>query len=577
MMNFELVERLYNAIKPKKPTLQQESAATSEVSTSYSNKQDTKNNAVAGNGVNDSNIAVGYPPQHVVNHAEISSTPPVLLPAAELQATDYEWQQPKPLTTEMIAVPPFDIDLLPSSMQMFATREAQRMDNAPVDYIAISLLVCIGALVGQSVEIQPKEFDTGWKVSPILWGMIIGTPSMKKTPCMESAMSFLHEVQQKIIDPINVANAEYSEVKRELVESQKNEMKSELKSLLSEGRELEAKELSDKIANTDEPQALLRALIANDTTIEALLIKLVSNPNGLLLFRDELVGWLKELAKNGREHERAMYLQAFNASKSPYVVERVGRENIVIPSLAVSILGGIQPSRLSEVLQDRNSGKGNDGLFERFQLAVFPESNQGSYTDVAPDHEHKEIVSSIFMKLANVEHNETETCRFDHEAQLLWGSWSKEFWSQVRNMDENWQAIKGKHSALVAKLSLIFHLIEEAENCLGTKFSYSKQIRSHNLERAIMWLDYLDTHMQKIVQIGTQPSQKRSLSPAESLLERLNKFDGSFTKQMLAQKGWSNLTTPKSRSEALDELESKGYIRWVEFPRKQFEVHPEFR
>ncbi|MFA0088316.1 YfjI family protein [Vibrio sp. 10N.261.51.F12] len=577
MMNFELVERLYNAIQPKKTAPQQESAVITKGSTACSNKQDAKNGTVASNGVNDSNVAVSYPPKHVVNHAEISSTPPVLLPAAELQATSYEWQQPKPLTTEMIAVPPFDIDLLPSSMQKFATREAQRMDNAPVDYIAISLLVCIGALVGQSVEIQPKEFDTGWKVSPILWGMVIGTPSMKKTPSMEAAMAFLHDVQQKIIDPMNIASAEYAEVKRELVESQKNEMKSELKSLLSEGREQEARELSDKIANTDEPQALVRALIANDTTIEALLIKLVGNPNGLLLFRDELVGWLKELAKNGREHERAMYLQAFNASKSPYVVERVGRENIVIPSLAVSILGGIQPSRLSEVLQDRNSGKGNDGLFERFQLAVFPESNQGSYTDVAPDHEHKEVVSSIFMKLANVEHNETETCRFNSDAQLLWGSWSEEFATKIRDMDESWQAIKGKHPALVAKLSLIFHLIEEAENCADIKSSDSKRIRVHNLERAIKWLEYLDAHMQKIIQIGKHSSQKKNSSPARSLLERLDKFDGSFTKQQLAQKGWSNLTAKNSREEALDELESKGYIRWVESPRKQFEIHPEFR
>ncbi|MFA0332437.1 DUF3987 domain-containing protein [Vibrio cyclitrophicus] len=513
------------------------------------------------------------PPNHVVNHSEISVTPPVMIP----EVNEPLWNKAQPLDDDIIAVPPFDIDLLPSSMQKFAMREAQRMDNAPVDYIAISLLVCIGSLVGQSVEIQPKKFDSGWKVSPILWGMVIGTPSMKKTPSMEAAMSFLHEVQHDLIEPMNLANAEYAEAKSKLVESQRGEMKSELESLLSEGREQEGKSLSKDIASIDEPQALKRALIANDTTIEALLIKLVDNPNGLLLFRDELTGWMKELAKNGREHERAMYLQAFNASKSPYVVERVGRENIVIPSLAVSILGGIQPSRLSEVLQDRNSGKGNDGLFERFQLTVFPESNQGSYTDVAPDHAHKEVVSNIFMRLVNVEHNEAETCKFDSEAQRLWGNWSKEFASQIQYMNESWQAIKGKHPALLAKLSLIFHLIEEAENCMGSKLSYSKQVRPHNLGRAIKWLEYLDTHMQKVIQIGKQSSQKKNSNPAKSLLERLDKFDGSFTKQELAQKGWSNLTTKSTREYALDELESRGYIRWVESPRKQFEIHPDYR
>ncbi|MGR5251097.1 DUF3987 domain-containing protein [Vibrio astriarenae] len=513
------------------------------------------------------------PSNHVVNKAEISSFPPVI----GTEVNESVWDKPKPLDSNTIAVPPFDIELLPSSMQKFATREAQRMDNAPVDYIAISLLVCVGALVGQSVEIQPKEFDTGWKVSPILWGMIIGTPSMKKTPSMEAAMAFLHEVQHKLIDPLNDANAEYVEAKSKVIESQKDEMKSELEHLLSEGREEEARALSEKLANTDEPEALKRALVANDTTIEALLIKLVDNPNGLLLFRDELIGWMRELAKNGREHERAMYLQAFNASKSPYVVERVGRENITIPSLAVSILGGIQPSRLSELLQDRSSGKGNDGLFERFQLTVFPESNQGSYTDVAPDHEHKEAISNIFMKLTNVEQDKADTYRFDSDAQLLWGHWSEEFASQIRSMDEGWQAIKGKHPALLAKLSLIFHLVEEAENCADIKPSDSKRVRVHNLERAIKWLEYLDIHMQKVLQIGTEASQQKSPSPAQSLLERLGKFNGSFTKQQLAQRSWSNLTTKKAREEALDELESRGYIRWVESPRRQFEIHPEFR
>ncbi|WP_181257856.1 DUF3987 domain-containing protein [Vibrio splendidus] len=492
-------------------------------------------------------------PDHVVNHAEVSVTPPVFTP--ESNKTD--WNKPKPLVNEVSVAPPFTSDLLPSSMYQFASCEAQRMDNAPTVFIGTSLIVSIGSLIGQSVDIQPKKLDIGWKVNPNLWGMVIGTPSMKKTPCLEVAISFLHEVQRELIDPMNVANAEYAGAQNKLIESQIAEMKTELDSLISEGCEKEAKSLTEKIANTKESRALKRSLVANDTTTQALQIKLVDNPNGILLSRDELTGWFYDLGKQGRESDRAMYLQAFNASKTPYEVERVGRENIVIPSMTVSILGGIQPSRLSEILEERSSGKGNDGLFERFQLSVFPEANQSYYTDIAPDLKHKEIVSDIFMKLAQIEPNEANTCKYDGEAQALWGSWSEESALLVGTMDESWQALKGKHPALLAKLSLIFHLVEEAENCQSEGFTFSKVIRKHHLERAIKWLTYLDLHMKKIIQFGQNEGK---LTSAQTLLGKLKEFDQTFSNRDVSQKGWSNLTTNKQRDSAFEELTTAGYI-----------------
>ncbi|CAK3251346.1 putative DUF3987 domain-containing protein [Vibrio crassostreae] len=509
-------------------------------------------------------------PDHVVNHAEISLTPPVLTP----EANKTDWNKPKPLVNEVSVAPPFTSDLLPSSMYQFASCEAQRMDNAPTEFIGTPLVICLGSLIGQSVDIQPKELDIGWRVNPNLWGMVIGTPSMKKSPCMDVAISFLHEVQRELIDPMNVANAEYAESRNKLIESQIAEMKAELDSLISEGCEQEAKSLAKKIANTKESRALKRSLVANDTTTQALQIKLVDNPNGITLSRDELIGWFNDLNKQGRESDRAMYLQAFNASKSPYEVERVGRENIVIPSMTISILGGIQPSRLSEILEERSSGKGNDGLFERFQLSVFPDANQGYYTDIAPDLKHKEIVTDIFMKLAQIEPNETNTCKYDRDAQALWGSWSEESALQVQTMDEGWQALKGKHPALLAKLSLIFHLVEEAENCQSEGFTFSKVIRKHHLERAIKWLTFLDLHMEKIIKFG---EGKGKLTSAQTLLGKLKEFDQSFSNRDVSQKGWSNLTTQKQRDRAFEELTTAGYIRLIEGRSKKFEIHPDYR
>jgi putative DNA primase/helicase len=82
--------------------------------------------------------------------------------------------------------------------------------------------------------------------------------------------------------------------------------------------------LRDALANQEPPEALqepveparrapppveLRYLV-NDTTVEKLGEVLNQNPNGLLLFRDELSGFLHTMDRRGHENDRAFYCEA---------------------------------------------------------------------------------------------------------------------------------------------------------------------------------------------------------------------------------------------------------------------------
>ena len=49
----------------------------------------------------------------------------------------------------------------------------------------------------------------------------------------------------------------------------------------------------------------------NDTTVERLAARLAARPKGLLLFRDELSGWLGNLDKYG-SGDRGFWIEAFN-------------------------------------------------------------------------------------------------------------------------------------------------------------------------------------------------------------------------------------------------------------------------
>src|SRR6266851_2930744 len=63
--------------------------------------------------------------------------------------------------------------------------------------------------------------------------------------------------------------------------------------------------------------------LVNDTTVEKLGELLNHHPNGLLLFRDELSGWLHTMDRPGHENDRAFYCEAWNGT-SAYTYDRIG-------------------------------------------------------------------------------------------------------------------------------------------------------------------------------------------------------------------------------------------------------------
>jgi Protein of unknown function (DUF3987) len=75
----------------------------------------------------------------------------------------------------------------------------------------------------------------------------------------------------------------------------------------------------------EEPK--VRRYRTEDTTTEKLADLLNENPNGLLVFRDELVGFLRSLDKYGREGDRQFYLEAWNGDQS-FSVDRIGRGSL---------------------------------------------------------------------------------------------------------------------------------------------------------------------------------------------------------------------------------------------------------
>ena len=77
-------------------------------------------------------------------------------------------------------------------------------------------------------------------------------------------------------------------------------------------------------------------------------------PKGLLILRDELAGWFKGMTAYN-EAGRAFWIEAYGGR--PYRVERVKHpQPIDVPRLAVSVLGGTQPDKLVEMMDEADDG-----------------------------------------------------------------------------------------------------------------------------------------------------------------------------------------------------------------------------
>lgn len=116
-----------------------------------------------------------------------------------------------------------------------------------------------------------------------------------------------------------------------------------------------------------------RRYIINDSTIEKIVELLAENPNGLLLYRDELMGLIRSFDRDGRQQDRQFFLEAWNGSGS-FTGDRIVRGTTHVEDLTVSILGGIQPAPLAAYLNSAIAGnKYDDGFVQRFQLLVYPD------------------------------------------------------------------------------------------------------------------------------------------------------------------------------------------------------------
>jgi len=311
-----------------------------------------------------------------------------------------------------------------------------------------------------------------------------------------------------------------------------------------------------------------RRYMTQDPTVEKLGELLQQNPRGLLLLRDELSGWLRTLDKSGREGEREFYLEAWNGTQS-FTFDRIGRGTVQIPSTTLSIFGGIQPGKLrAYVTGAMENGRGADGLLQRFQVLVWPDSiPPWKNTDRAPNAVALKTAFDIFQFLdQRVPANWGEeigevrgipALRFDPEAQEFFNSWRDRLEQRLRSDEmagrDAFESHLAKYRSLMPSLALLNHLVEVAA---GTATIPTKVGLIH-AEVAAAWCDFLEAHAEKIY------AAEGPESAAHVLARRIQegKVQNGTTCREIYRHGWANLENHERAKMAIEVLEEAHWVR----------------
>jgi putative DNA primase/helicase len=492
------------------------------------------------------------------------------------------WPDPQPVDDAILPVPAFDpMQMLPEPFAAWVVDVADRA-QCPPDFVAIPLLCALAAVVGRKVAIRPKRHDD-WAVVPNLWGVIVGEPGVMKTPAMQEAVKVLKRLEAEAREDF-AARAAAHETQMELYEAQLKAWKDALKKATANHEPTDDLMASQPV-EPEEPVA--RRYIVNDTTVEKIGELLNQNPNGLLIFRDEMIGFLRSMDRDGHENDRSFYNIAWEGNQS-YTYDRIGRGTVVIDHACVSLVGGIQPGPLREYLNEVIGGGGlDDGFIQRLQLMVWPTVNRAwQNADRWPDTGAKNRVYEVFRRLdqlsapdmigARVEPEAPDSppfLQFTPEAQGVFDAWRTKLERRCRADGAEHPALVNhlsKYRSLMPSLALLLHLPNPEP--WSPEGPPHRQVSESAARRAVAWCEYLEAHAQRVYQSVT----RRTEAGASRLAQHINRgrLKDPFTVYQVKRQGWGGLGENKDIIEALTLLEERGWVRAAARPSSAYGGKP---
>jgi putative DNA primase/helicase len=454
--------------------------------------------------------------------------------------------------------------------------------QCPPDFPAASMLVALAAVIGCRLGIRPKRYDD-WLVIPNLWGCVVGRPSLKKSPAISPAEKRVRAIESRERQRLS-AEVESFEVDHVLGQASIRAIKSKIGKSVKAGNPEEARSLAlELIAVEGSSPPVPRRIITTDSTIEKLGEMLNKYPDGMLLWVDELMGWMRGLDRPDMAGVRQQYLTLWNG-QGRLNIDRVGRGETVVEHPCLSVFGCATPGGIADyVAAALRGGRGDDGLIQRLQVLVWPDSpKEYQRVDRWPDSSARDQLMKVFENLADLEPDSfaerdqfdegdgVPWLRFDADGQAVFDVWDEGIQNRLRSgeMHEAFESHLSKYASMVPSIALVIHLASGRRDA----------VNGASVRLAVRWAGYLESHAARLYSIAVAPDRQLALP----LLKRLIAWpsDKPIRARAIAKQNWSGLGDAEVVTSVLDLLVDAGWVRALPVkpesgrPTTDYLIHP---
>ena len=226
------------------------------------------------------------------------------------------------------------MEVFPQKVQQFVSLLNETMNYSP-DFLSVAMMFTVATLNGNKYKLKMKE---EWHAPTIFWFAAVGEPGTMKSHPISTILKPIGVIDREVK---KLYDLEYAEYERMMVESKEKKLVRKPK---------------------------FRQMKITDITLESLHEVHSINKRGLGYYRDELVGFLKDMNKYRGGSDEQFWLESFN--NGSYIVNRVSKQANLIEDTNINIIGTIQPSVLSKITKDHDG----NGLTDRF-LYTYSEEN----------------------------------------------------------------------------------------------------------------------------------------------------------------------------------------------------------
>lgn len=347
--------------------------------------------------------------------------------------------------------------------------ETHLHQNFPIDYIAPCLLFVAALSCGNAAVI---EMQTGWKEKPLLYLAIVGGRGTNKTSCFDFALAPIREKDdqeyERYVSEKALYDAEF------------------LKPLKERNPKLE--------------MPMYQQYILSDFTPEVLVRQHKANPRGLIVFFDELIGFIYSFNKYRSGADEQMWTQLF--AGGGVTVNRVGADPVKINDTCIGVFGGIQP----EILVSFAKGKIQNGFVDRW-LFAFPEKvPYPKFNDIDIDERIAQSWNKIIQRILSLPFEGTpKVVKLSPGAKALYKEWFDNLSDQKNNGGSSFAGLATKMDRYCGRFALVLEVLK-----FGCKQSKLLDISEDSMRGAIALSYYF-------IACGIKAHRKFISSPVDEL------------------------------------------------------------